>query len=246
MTIARLASLCARGPAGCIALGATLALAACASSSPSVSPGPPSGSAAPAASATPAQTPRPTPTPEPTLRYTNPPDPGLAALIPTSAAGATIVVPPITEFSQTPGDIGGVYGEVGVRFSALAIGYVTTPRTSLYAMRVDGGPVATADLEPYLAAAGNYVGIAGLHREPWSLAAVDPGHMAWVRAEDNATVAGTMIYTWAADEYVFLLIGVDDAVNRAIVAALPGEPQPTPTPAPSRTPRSSATPTPSG
>jgi hypothetical protein len=32
---------------------------------------------------------------------------------------------------------------------------------------------------------------------------------------------------------VFLLIGVDDAVNRAIVAALPGEPVPSQTPGPS-------------
>ena len=70
-----------------------------------------------------------------------------------------------------------------------------------------------------------------------------PGHLVWVRPEDNATVAGTMIYTWAADEYVFLLIGVDDGVNRAIVAALPGEPPPTPSPVPSRSP--SPTPSPS-
>ena len=35
-----------------------------------------------------------------------------------------------------------------------------------------------------------------------------------------------------------LLIGVDDAVNRAILAALPGEPPPSPTPRPSRSPRS--------
>jgi hypothetical protein len=55
----------------------------------------------------------------------------------------------------------------------------------------------------------------------------------WVRPEDNATAAGTMIYTWASDDLVFLLIGVDDAVNRAIVEALPGEPAPSPTPVPS-------------
>jgi hypothetical protein len=54
-----------------------------------------------------------------------------------------------------------------------------------------------------------------------------------VRPEDNATAAGTMIYTWSSGEHVFLLIGVDDAVNRAIVGALPGEPAPTPSPAPS-------------
>jgi hypothetical protein len=59
-----------------------------------------------------------------------------------------------------------------------------------------------------------------------------------VRPEDNATAAGTMIYTWAAEEFVFLMIGVDDAVNRALFAALPGEAAPTPTPRPSRSPRS--------
>ena len=47
--------------------------------------------------------------------------------------------------------------------------------------------------------------------------------MTWERPEDNATVAGTHIYTWAADDYVFLLIGVDDQLNRAMLAALPGK-----------------------
>ena len=63
----------------------------------------------------------------------------------------------------------------------------------------------------------------------------------WVRPEDNATAAGTMIYTWSSGDLVFLLIGVDDAVNRAIVAALPGEPAPSPTPVPT----GSAVPSPS-
>jgi hypothetical protein len=55
----------------------------------------------------------------------------------------------------------------------------------------------------------------------------------WERPEDNATAAGTHIYTWAADDYVFLLIGVDDQLNRALFAALPGEQAPAPTPRPS-------------
>jgi len=42
-----------------------------------------------------------------------------------------------------------------------------------------------------------------------------------------------MVYTWSSGEFVFLLIGVDDTVNRALIAALPGEPAPSPTPVPS-------------
>jgi hypothetical protein len=49
-----------------------------------------------------------------------------------------------------------------------------------------------------------------------------------------------MIYTWASGEHVFLLIGVDDTVNRAIVAALPGEAAPTATPAATAEPSASA------
>jgi hypothetical protein len=221
-----------------------LALAACPAAQPTVSPSPsPSEPSSP--SPTLAPTPTPTPTPPPTPRFTNEPDPELAGLIPTSAAGATVVVAPFDEFGLTPGDVGTAYGEIGDRFASLTIAYVEQPRATLYAMRVDGDPVATADLEPHLATAGRYVGIAGLDPEPWSSATVD-GHVVWVRPEDNATAAGTMIYTWAAGEYVFLLIGVDDTVHRAIISALPGEAPPTPTPAPSRSPSPAASPSESG
>ena len=57
--------------------------------------------------------------------------------------------------------------------------------------------------------------------------------MTWVRPEDNATVAGTFIYTWAADGYVFLMIGNDDSFNRALFAVLPGERAGAATPRPS-------------
>jgi len=67
----------------------------------------------------------------------------------------------------------------------------------------------------------------------------------WVRPEDNATAAGTMVYTWSSGEHVLLLIGVDDAVNRALIASLPGEPAPSPTPIPSATAGASAEPDPS-
>ena len=92
--------------------------------------------------------------------------------------------------------------------------------------------------------AGRYVGIAGLDPEPWE-AGEAGGHQVWVRPEDNATAAGTMIYTWSSGEFVFLLIGVDDAVNRALIAALPGEPAPSPTPIPSASAGASAEPDPS-
>jgi hypothetical protein len=143
-----------------------------------------------------------------------------------------VVVAPFDEFALTPGDIGLAYGEIGDRFESLALAYVPQPRTTLYAMRVDGEPVSTDDLEPHLATAGRYVGIAGLDPDPWEQAEAG-GHLVWVRPEDNATAAGTMIYTWSSGDLVFLLIGVDDNVNRAIVEALPGEPAPSPTPVPS-------------
>ncbi len=199
---------------------------------PSVVPSP-SVAALPTPEPTPTATPSPTPLPTP--RFTNEPDPELEALIPTSAAGATVVVPPIDEFGLTPGDMGDAYGDLGNRFASLVIGYVGEPRTTLYAMRVDGAAPTTEDLEPYLATAGRKVGIAGLDPDPWSLESIGD-HRTWVRGEDNATAAGTMIYTWAADGYVFLLIGVNDTVNRAILAGLPGEPPPTPSPRPSRSP----------
>jgi hypothetical protein len=233
-----------RKVAGGILVTLALALAGCPAVQPTASPSPsPSGSPSP--SPTLAPTPTPTPTPPPTPRFRNEPDAELAGLIPTTAAGATVVVAPFDEFGLTPGDVGTAYGEIGDRFASLAIAYVEQPRATLYAMRVDGDPVTTADLEPHLATAGRYVGIAGLDREPWRSATVD-GHVVWVRPEDNATAAGTMIYTWAAGEYVFLLIGVDDTTNRAIVSALPGEPPPTPTPAPTRSPSPAASPTASG
>jgi hypothetical protein len=228
MTTTRLASLRPAGAAS-LALVAALALGACSSADPTPTDEP-SLSADPTPTLAP--TPSPTVTPAPTPRFTNEPDPEIAALIPTTAAGLPVVVAPFDEFALTPGDIGAAFGEIGDRFASLALAYVEQPRTTLYAMRVDGDPVTTEGLEPHLATAGRYVGIAGLHREPWQL--VDAGgSLVWVRPEDNATAAGTMIYTWASGEFVFLLIGVDDNVNRAILAALPAEPAPTPTPLPS-------------
>jgi len=214
---------------------------ACSTSTPS-SEEPTAAPSSVGASATPASTPVPTDTPAPTARYTNAPDAELAALIPTEASGIPVVVAPFDEFALTPGDIGRAFGDIGDRFESLALAYVEEPRATLYAMRVDGDEVATDDLEPHLATAGRYVGIAGLDPDPW-----EPGNVAgtlvWVRPEDNATAAGTMIYTWSSGEFVFLLIGVDDAVNRAIIQQLPGEPAPIPRPSPS--PSGSGSPAPS-
>lgn len=228
-------------PRALAALGVTVALVALAAcSSPAPSPTP--ASVAPTPSPTPVPpTPSPTPTPEPTPRFTNEPDDELAALIPAEAAGAQVIVAPFDEFALTPGDVAVAYGEIGDRFASLVLAYVGAPRTSLYAMRLDGDPVATEDLEPHLATAGRYVGIAGLHREPW-VSDVVGGNVVWTRPEDNATALGTHIYTWSSGEYVFLLIGTDDTVNRAIVEQLPGEPAPSPTPVPSasQTPASDA------
>jgi hypothetical protein len=219
-----------------------IGLAACTSVSPSPTPSSSGGlSASPSAQATPLSpvTPRPTPA------YTNPPDPELVALIPTRLDGATITVPPPSDFAYTPGDFGVAYGELGLRFRALQVAYVVNPRLSLYVARVEAPFPTTRELELYLETAGQYVGIAGLHREPWHYRRV-AGRVTWLRPEDDATVAGTMIYTWAADEYVFLLIGVDDRLNRALFAAMPGEEAPAATPRPSAspkaTPEASATP----
>jgi hypothetical protein len=231
MTISRLASLRPAGAASLVLI-ASISLAACSSTeTPESLSAEPSGPL-PAVSETPIPSPSPTPTPAPTPRFTNEPDDELAALIPTRAAGVDVVVAPFDEFALTPGDIGLAYGEIGDRFESLALAYVPQPRTTLYAMRVDGEPVSTDDLEPHLATAGRYVGIAGLDPDPWEQAEAG-GHLVWVRPEDNATAAGTMIYTWSSGDLVFLLIGVDDNVNRAIVEALPGEPAPSPTPVPS-------------
>jgi len=232
MTTTRLASLRPAGAAS-LALAAAAILAACATGDPTPrgtpSPLAPSATSTPSVKPTPAPTP--TPTPAPTPRFTNQPDDELAALIPAQANGAPVIVAPFDEFALTPGDIGAAYGEIGDRFASLALAYVERPRLTLYAMRVDGDPVSTDDLEPHLATAARYVGIAGLDQEAWA-AGEAGGHRVWVRPEDDATAAGTMIYTWSSGEFVFLLIGVDDAVNRALIAALPGVPAPSPTPVP--------------
>jgi hypothetical protein len=242
MTTSRLASLRPAGAASLLL--AAVALAGC--SSPDASPQtsrPASASPSPTGpSATPVPTPEPTPTPAPTPRFTNEADRQLTGLLPESVNGVALVTVPLDEFALTPGDFGTAYGDLGNRFASLALAYVEQPRLSLYAARVDGEPVATEDLEPHLASAGRYVGIAGLDREPWALVDVE-GTLAWVRPEDNATAAGTMIYTWSSGEFVFLLIGVDDAVNRALIAELPGEPAPKPTPTPSPRQTPSTTPT---
>jgi hypothetical protein len=232
----------AAGLAAC-ALVAVIGIG-CSTAEPLRTPSP----SAPAESAEPTPrpttSPSPTPTPIPSPRYTNEPDPALSALIPRAAAGATIVVVPPDEYGLTPGDIGEAFGDLGGYFHSLVIGYVLQPRATLYAMRVEGRAIVTSELRPHLAEIGRYVGIAGLHPEKWRSAEL-PGHLVWARPEDNATAAGTMIYTWAADEYVFLLIGVDDRVNRAIIAALPGEPPPTPTPISSELPLQKVSPPPS-
>jgi hypothetical protein len=210
-------------------LAAALLLAAC---SATTEPDPSDGSAAsPVLSAAPTASPTPTPTPEPSPTYTNPPDAELLALIPDAAGGATVAKPSVDQYGLTPGDIGAVFGDIGLHFRSLALAYIEQPRLSLYAMRMDGPMATTADLEPHLAEIGRYVGIAGLDRKPWSEAVVADREV-WQRPEDNATAAGTMIYTWIADDLVFLMIGVDDTVNRALVAALPGIPAPSPSPSP--------------
>lgn len=210
------------------------ALTSCVTATPSPRPSGslPSVSASSEASATAQPSVEASPTARPTPVYTNPPDPELAGLIPTRVAGSVVEVPPPSEFAYTPGDVAAAYGELGLRFSALQVAYVGEPRLSLYAVRVGEPFPTTRQLEPYLETAGQYVGIAGLQREPWRYRRIG-GRVTWVRPEDNATAAGTMIYTWAADGYVFLLIGVDDRLNRAMFAALPGERPSAATPRPS-------------
>ncbi len=240
MTSHCLASLRLRWAVGTVLMTA-LVLSACSTAETPTASTVPSGHASPSSAATPAATPTPTPTPAPTPRFTNEPDTDLAALIPAEVAGVPVVVAPFDEFALTPGDIGLAYGEIGARFASLALAYVEQPRLTLYAMRVGGDPVATEELEPHLATAGRYVGIAGLDPEPWE-AGIVAGNQVWVRPEDNATAAGTQVYTWSSGEFVFLLIGVDDAVNRALIVALPGEPAPTPRATPSGSTTSSASP----
>ena len=82
------------------------------------------------------------------------------------------------------------------------------PRLSLYAARVEQPLPTTRQLEPYLETAGRYVGIAGLHREPWRYRRID-GRVTWERPEDNATVAGTHLHL-GRRRLRLLLIGVDD------------------------------------
>lgn len=198
----------------------------------------------PSRSASSTASPTPAPTPVPTPRFTNAPDPGLSALIPAEVSGLVVEQPPVTEYGITPGDIGqAAYGAIGARFTSLVIAFVREPRLSLYAMRVDRPQVTTPDLEPHLATAGRYVGISGLQREPWELADVS-GQWVWVRPSDNATLPGTSVYTWAADGYVFLMIGVNDDLNRALLALLPGESPPSPSPEPTTSPGASGPPDP--
>jgi hypothetical protein len=182
--------------------------------------------------------PSPTPTPLPTPLFSNSPDAALIALIPTVIAGHPVVVPAITEFGLTPGDIGEVYGQLGLRFRALQVAFIERPRLSLYAVHMAPPDATMQELEPYLAAAGEYVGIAGLHREPWTLQPIG-GRMVWTREGDGATLPGTALYTWTTGGYLFLMIGVDQRQNLAMLAALPAEPAPTPTPAPSLSPGAS-------
>jgi hypothetical protein len=210
-------------------------VAACTSASPNP---PPPISGSPGVSASARATPLSPVTPLPTAVYTNPADPELVALIPTRLKGATIEVPPPADFAYTPGDFAPAYGELGLRFRALQVAYVVRPRLSLYVARIEAPFPTTRQLEPYLETAGQYVGIAGLHREPWHYRRIAE-RVAWVRPEDDATVAGTMIYTWAADQYVFLMIGVDDRLNRALFQALPGEDASAATPRPSPSPEES-------
>jgi hypothetical protein len=234
---------------GAAATAAAVLLAAC-GTSPSSQPANSSGglssaTAAPsgsAPSATPLTTPPRAATPRPTPQFTNPPDRELASLIPGRAAGERVVVPPVDDFAYTPGDIAEVYGELGLRFTALQVAYVDEPRLSLFAMRVAPPEVTTRELEPFLEEAGRYVGIAGLVREPWKLRRIGR-RITWVRPEDNATALGTHIYTWAAGDVVFLMIGVDEEVNRALFRALPGEQAPSSTPSPSSTPTDTPSPT---
>jgi hypothetical protein len=227
-----------RAIASCLVLIA-LGVAACSTAEPGpATPTPHStllGSAAPA-TASPSSAP--SVTPQPTPRFTNQPDPALEALIPATIAGAKVQKPTPNEYGITPGDFGLSFGDLGLRFESLVIAFIERPRLSLFAARVSGEPTDTASLRPYLAAAGEYVGISGLHPEAWRSVVIG-GKLAWKRGDDPATLQGTTLYCWSSGQYVFLLTGSSDAANMAMVKALPGQPAPTPTPRATPTPRSS-------
>jgi hypothetical protein len=216
------------------ALAVLTLLAACSSAQPSPSTPAPS----PSGSAVSVPTPIPTATPLPTPRFTNPPDAELSALIPSRLRGTTVAKPAPSAYGLTPGDFGSVFGDLGLRFQSLVVAFVEKPRLSLYAARVAAPLVATADLKPYLAAAGEYVGVHGLRPAAWK-AAVVGGHQVWTRGEDTATLPGTTFYCWSAGQYVFLITGSSDTFNRAMVAALPGQAVRTPTPRPTGSPSAS-------
>jgi hypothetical protein len=223
----------------CLSLGA----AGCGSSSPSptiASPSATFGSPIPTSA-----TPSPTPTPQPTPRFTNEPDAALSALIPARLGSVVVEKPAVSAYGETPGDVGLVFGDLGLRFESLAAAFVRTPRLAMYAIRVASPAVTMEDLRPHLAAAGEFLGIQGLHPEAWR-AAVVAGKQVWTRGDDPATVVGTTLYCWTTGEYVFLLIGANDRQNRLMVAALPGEPVTASHPSASATASGSGSAAPSG
>jgi hypothetical protein len=181
----------------------------------------PSPTATPLASPTPTPvpSPSPTPTPPPTPTYTNLPDPELAAVIPDIVAGVPVEKPDAV--ALTPGDVGDVFGPIGDRFRSLVVAFTDEPRLTLFAMRMDPPAARTRQLRPYLGEIGQYVGIETADPEPWTLETIGDKTV-WMRGEDAATLVGTRIYTWVADDLVFLLVGTDEATNAAMLAALPG------------------------
>lgn len=202
------------------AAAATLLLTACGTldiGGPTPTPTP---EPTPTVEPTPPPTPRPTPSPTATPTYTNVPDADLLAIIPEAVGGSPVVVP--EDLALTPGDVGDVYGEHGTRFRSLAVAFTDEPRLTLFAMRVDPPRVRTRALEPMLPEIGQYLGISEPDAEAWALTEV-AGQDVWMRGEDEATSPGTQIYTWAADDLVFLLIGTDEAHNVAMITALAGE-----------------------
>ncbi|MDQ3881006.1 MAG: hypothetical protein M3295_08035 [Chloroflexota bacterium] len=202
-----------------VLLAAALAAAGCStlldlSDSPTASP---TSIASPAPTAVPS--PSPTPTPPPTPTYTNLPDAELRAVIPDAVGGMPVEKPDAV--ALTPGDVGEVFGPVGKRFRSLVVAFTEEPRLTLFAMRVDPPPVTTRRLRPYLGAIGQYVGIEKPDADAWSLVEIGDKTV-WTRGDDPATLVGTQIYTWVADDLVFLMVGTDEAHNTAMLAALPG------------------------